>query len=232
MSICFTSRFFFFQSFSAAFNTLCKRLCTVTSYERAILKGNTCKIFKFNCSIRLDRVKMKDFWEEYSNELEDDEFRRYYRMDKSTFMALTSFINPQKRQYQGGRIQVRPHKMVAMTLFFLGSKLPFWQMSGLFGVSEECFIRITDYVMALLVAKIKEIIKWPSKDEYAHISSKFNRSERKPFPNVISAIDGCHIRISANENEKNAYRNYKRYHSIHLQAVCSFDCKFIDVFVG
>ena len=175
---------------------------------------------------------MKDFWEEYSLELEDDEFRRYYRMDKCTFRALTSFLDPRKRNYQGGRIQVRPHKMVAMTLFFLGSKMPFWQLSGLFGISEECFIRITEYVMDLLVGKIGDIIKWPSKDEYPHISDQFNRTGRKQFPNVIGAIDGCHIRISANEDEKQAYRNYKRYHSIHLQAVCTYDRKFIDVFVG
>ena len=56
--------------------------------------------------------------------------------------------------------------------------------------------------------------------------------ERSSFQMLFGAIDGCHIRISANENEKQAYRNYKRYHSIHLQAVCSYDCKFIDIFVG
>ena len=175
---------------------------------------------------------MKDFWEEYSNELEDDKFRRYYRMDKATFRALTSFLNPKTRKYQGGHIQVRPHKMVAMTLFFLGSKMPFWQLSGLFGISEECFICVTDYVMALLVGKISQIIKWPLKEEYEHIASEFNRTGRKKFPNVIGAIDGFHIRISPNENEKQAYRNYKRYHSIHLQAVCIYDRKFTDIFVG
>ena len=129
-------------------------------------------------------------------------------------------------------MQVRPHKMVAMTLFFLGSKLPFWQLSRLFGLSEECFIRITDYVMDLLVRKVAEIIKWPSKEDYGRISAQFNRNGKKPFPNVIGAIDGCHIRISPNDNEKQAYRNYKRYHSIHLQAVYSYAHKFIDVFVG
>ena len=66
---------------------------------------------------------MKDFWEEYSNGLEDDEFRRFYRMDKSTFKALTSFLNPKTRHYQGGHLQVRPHKMVAMTLFFFGQQV-------------------------------------------------------------------------------------------------------------
>ena len=54
----------------------------------------------------------------------------------------------------------------------------------------------------------------------------------RQFPNVIGAVDGCHIRISPNDDERTAYFNFKRYHSIHLQAVCSFDRKFTDIFVG
>ena len=86
--------------------------------------------------------------------------------------------------------------------------------------------------MDLLVSKIDKVIKWPCKDQYTHIASQFNLNGKKQFPNVIGVIDGCHIRISANENEKQAYRNYKQYHSIHLQAVCSYDRKFINIFVG
>ena len=184
------------------------------------------------CSIRLDRYKLKDFWEDYSLNLEDDEFRRYYRMDKGTFRALTAYLNPHTRDYQGGRVQVKPHKMVGMTLFYLGSKLPYKQLSGLFGVCKECYIRTTYYVLELLVDKCQEVIKWPAKDKYKHVASDFNRSSRRKFPNVIGAIDGCHIRIAANADEKNAYFNFKRYHSIHLQAVCTADHKFTDIFVG
>ena len=136
-------------------------------------------LFVFLYSIHLDRPKMQDFWEKYSSELEDDDFRRFYRMEKGTFRALTSYLNPKTRKYQGGRQQVAPHKMVGMTLFFLGSKLPYWQLSGIFGVCEECFIRVTDYIMQLLVEKSKEIIKWSSKDEYNHIASQFNRKRKR-----------------------------------------------------
>ena len=54
----------------------------------------------------------------------------------------------------------------------------------------------------------------------------------RQFPNVIGAVDGCHIRISPNDDERNAYFNFKHYHSIHLQAVSSYDRKFTDIFVG
>ena len=53
-------------------------------------------------------------------DLADDEFRRFYRMDHATLASLTSFLNPEVRNYQGGRLQVKLHKVVGMTLFYLG----------------------------------------------------------------------------------------------------------------
>ena len=131
---------------------------------------------------------MQDFWEQYSYELHDEDFRRYYQMDKATFQALTTYLNPKIRKYQGGRKQVRPHKMVGMTLFFLGCKLPFWQISGIFGVSEECCIRIIEYTLGLLVSKSGEVIKWPAKDQYRHVAAAFNCNNKR-FENVKIVIN-------------------------------------------
>ena len=168
----------------------------------------------------------------YSTEIGDDDFRRYYRMDRATFEALKTFLNPAVRTYQGGREQVSPHKMLGMTLFFLGSKLPYFQLSGIFGVSSECFIRSTNYIIQLLNEKCPDVIKWPRKEDYKKIADIFNKSGRRQFPNVIGAVDGCHIRISPKKSEIQSYRNFKQFHSIHLQAVCLADRKFTDIFVG
>ena len=80
-------------------------------------------------------------------------------MDRATFEALKTFLNLAVRTYQGGREQVSPHKMLGMTLFFLGSKLPYFQLSGIFGVSSECFIRSTNYIIQLLNEKCPDVIK-------------------------------------------------------------------------
>ena len=164
--------------------------------------------------------------------LADDEFHRFYRMDRATLASLTSFLNPEVRNYQGGRLQVKPHKVVGMTLFYLGSRLPYLQLATMFGVSEECFIHSTTYVMDLLNEKCKEVIKWPQKEDYEKISDDFNKSKRRQFPNIIGAIDGCHICISPKSQEIQSHRNFKSFHSIHLQAVCLPDRKFTDIFVG
>ena len=78
-------------------------------------------------------------------------------MDRGTFEALKTFLNPAVHMYQGGREQMSPHKMLGMTLFFLGSKLPYFQMSGIFWVSSECFIRSTNYIIQLLNKKCLDV---------------------------------------------------------------------------
>ena len=165
-------------------------------------------------------------------ELADDEFCRFYHMERTTLASLTSFLNPQVRVYQGGRVQLRPHKIGGMTLFYLGSRLPYLQLATLFGVSEECFIRSTTYIMDLLNQKCKDVIKWPQKEDYENISGDFNKTKRRQFPNIIGAIDGCHIRISPKCDEIQSHRNFKSFHSIHFQAICLSDRRFTDIFVG
>ena len=180
----------------------------------------------------MNRPKNPHFWETVSSQLADDDFRRYYRMNKSTFTSLKQFLNPPKRVYQGGRVQLDSAKAVGMTLCYLGTRLPYKLLAGFFGVSEEAFIRSTDDIMELLCEQVNTVIKWPAKDEYEGIASEFDKKRRRRFPNIIGAIDGCHIRISPRKSECNAYYNFKRFHSIHLQAVCTADRKFTDIFVG
>ena len=153
-------------------------------------------------------------------------------MDRGTLSALKTFLNPTTRSYQGGRLQVSPFKMVGITMFFLGSSLPYFTLAGIFSISEDCFIRCTDYIMALLNEKCKEVIKWPQKHEYRSVADNFDKKKKRKFPNITGAIDGCHVQISPSKKEVQGYRNFKQFHSIHLQAVCLYDCKFTDIFVG
>ena len=96
-------------------------------------------------------------------------------MDRSTFTALTAYLNPPTRSYQGGRVQVGPHKMVAITLCYLGSRFTYRQLSGMFGLSDQCVFQITEYIMGLLNEKSKHVIKWPKKEEYPEIAGEFNK---------------------------------------------------------
>ena len=61
-------------------------------------------------------------------------------MNKEVLYDLVNYINPQTREHKGGRPQVEPDKMVAMTLYFLGNKSAYKQLVTQFGVSEDTFI--------------------------------------------------------------------------------------------
>ena len=145
----------------------------------------------------MNQSKAIGFWEDICPTLEDDDFRRYFRMNAATLKSLCTFLRPKRCAYQGGREEVAPLKAVAMTLTFLGSQLPYKQLSGFFRVSEACLIHTTEYVMKLLNEKSNVVIKWPEKNDFACIAGEFNNKRWRCFPNVIGCIDGCHIRIAA-----------------------------------
>ncbi|KAL3216398.1 hypothetical protein MRX96_033094 [Rhipicephalus microplus] len=52
------------------------------------------------------------------------------------------------------------------------------------------------------------------------------------LPDVIGAIDACHVRITRPTECKEDYSNRKKFHSIIVQAVCDADMVFTHVFVG
>ena len=96
-------------------------------------------------------------------------------MNSDTFRALLRFLNPPKRDYKGGRIQVASSKMLAMTLNFLGSQTTIRQLARQFGVTTDAFIQNTERVMQVMMVKAKYVIKWPNKEDYANIAAKFNK---------------------------------------------------------
>ncbi len=56
--------------------------------------------------------------------------------------------------------------------------------------------------------------------------------DKTGFPGVIGAIDGTHIPIPAPTLHRNRYINRKGHASIQLQAVCTLQMMFLDVYTG
>ena len=96
-------------------------------------------------------------------------------MNKETLRSLTNYLRPTRRSYQGGREQIGPAKMVAVAVAFLGSQSPCKQLSNMFGMTESCFVKVSEYIMKLVTDNSQHIIKWPSKDQYAEIAQEFNK---------------------------------------------------------
>lgn len=70
----------------------------------------------------------------------------------------------------------------------------------------------------------------PTEQDFLKISENFYKDWG--FPHVIGAIDGRHIRIRKPPNSGSLYYNYKKFHSIVLQAVVDASNRFIIIDVG
>lgn len=97
-------------------------------------------------------------------------------------------------------------------------------------MSKNTAWRCTIKVAEVLNSKSGEFIRWPRGRELTGVQEQF--FEIGGFPNVIGAVDGSHIEISAPSVDGNSYVNRKGFHSLNLQGVCDAQLRFIDVFAG
>lgn len=93
--------------------------------------------------------------------------------------------------------------------------------------------RVLDFLLSISEREIR----WPNDEEAARNKRAFRALGRcdgveAGLPDVIGAIDGCHVRITRPTVCEEDYYNRKKFHSIILQAVCDADMVFTDVFVG
>lgn len=70
----------------------------------------------------------------------------------------------------------------------------------------------------------------PDMQDWLNIANRFEQLWQ--FPNCLGAIDGKHIRIQCPPNAGSEFFNYKKYHSIVLQAVVDAEGNFITIDVG
>ncbi|KAH7957946.1 hypothetical protein HPB51_028065 [Rhipicephalus microplus] len=136
-----------------------------------------------------------------------------------------------------GRQKITALKTMLITLAYLGTQ---WSMNAIadkFGVSESTVHVAIRRVLDFLLSISEREIRWPNDEEAARNKRAFRALGRcdgveAGLPDVISAIDGCHVRITRPTDCEEDYYNSNEFHSIILQAVCDADMVFFGVFVG
>lgn len=73
-------------------------------------------------------------------------------------------------------------------------------------------------------------IAWPSDNDARSVITGFQGKSK--FPNVLGAIDGSHIEITAPKEHASSYINRKGFHSVVLQGVCDHKLRFLHCSVG
>ena len=84
---------------------------------------------------------------------------------------------------------------------------------------------------ALLLRLKDQFIKFPlTRQELQELIDEFE--EEYEIPQIVGAIDGCHIEINAPPENHEDYFNRKQQYSVNLQAIVNCNLKFIHVSFG
>ncbi|XP_076669886.1 uncharacterized protein LOC143369612 [Andrena cerasifolii] len=180
-------------------------------------------------SERKVRVRNKNYVETnvplYSNNL----FKEHFRMSRVSFEMLINEIGNVMIGGQNNPVDLITKIM--FTIWMLAKPESFLSVGDRFGIAKSSGHGIFCEITAAIVKLRPKYVKCPNPETYDSISHVFEQPSRG-FPNVIGAIDGCHIPCKQPTDNATNYYNRKGFHSIILQGVCDNKVRFIDICVG
>ncbi|XP_011859380.1 PREDICTED: putative nuclease HARBI1 [Vollenhovia emeryi] len=108
------------------------------------------------------------------------------------------------------------------TIWILAKPESYLAAGDRFNLAKSTAHSVVKEITNVLVNILPNYVRWPD---------VFKRRSHG-IPNVVGAIDGCHIPCKAPINNANDFYNRKGFHSIVLQGICDHKARFIDIFVG
>jgi len=180
---------------------------------------------------RLQHPRQCGFARHLLEEKSEVDFFRNLRVTRQTFANLVSLIDEKHHaRYPGGFPPLTNEECLMVTLWYLGTKCSYREISELFGYSESCIFQCVQMTLYIICAEADTYIKWPTPDEATAIEKEFKLVAG--FPGVIGAIDGCHIEIKAPDDVQADYIDKNNRHSINLLAVCDINKTFTYIGAG
>ena len=130
------------------------------------------------------------------------------------------------------RKAITVRRQVAITLYWLADTAQYRTIANLFGVGKSTICGIVKQVCEVIVRMLlpRYIYVPRSRQE---VQEKIDGFEsRAGFPQVVAAVDGCHVPIIGPEQSPDDYINWKGFHSLILQGLVDFEYRFLDICVG
>lgn len=165
-------------------------------------------VFTFQCAIAFETMLDEQCYNGW--------FCRHLRCSQATFRKLCSMLR--------GHFDQKPYKkysferVVACTLFHLGSSGGFRETAQAFGVSKAwCIVNVNSIVRVLTQLRSTHIKLPATPEEWEIEVSAFHRVQG--FPLCCGAIDGTLIAINRPQEFEGWY-NRKGFPSLNVQAVC------------
>ncbi|KAJ8911516.1 hypothetical protein NQ315_012488 [Exocentrus adspersus] len=180
--------------------------------------------------IIMQEMKNQNYLEEVVPEYSNEVFFEHFRLSREVVNTIAERYEdtPELHSDSGPYGDIGALNQVLIYLWYIGHQTAsFRDVGDRFNVTISTVHRIIRRLIYFLSNLSSEIILWPNDDGKRISEEHFSQ---KGFPNVIGAIDGCHIKIDKPQNDPDSYINRKGYYSI--QRVCDHRRKILDVFIG
>ena len=155
-----------------------------------------------------------------------------FRMERKTFEELSRiFRGDLMKQETRMRKPVSLEKRIAVGLWRLSTGNSYCSCGLQFGLGKSTAKVICQEFEEALCRKKDLFIPFPyMADEVQAVMNDFE--EEYHFPQIVGAVDGCHIEINAPPENKEDYFNRKQYYSINVQGIVNPQLHFQHIAVG
>ncbi|KAG7545683.1 Harbinger transposase-derived nuclease domain [Arabidopsis suecica] len=186
------------------------------------------------------KERTTDWWDRVSRpDFPEDEFRREFRMSKSTFNLICEELDTTvTKKNTMLRDAIPAPKRVGVCVWRLATGAPLRHVSERFGLGiSTCHKLVIEVCRAIYDVLMPKYLLWPSDSEINSTKAKFESVHK--IPNVVGSIYTTHIPIIAPKvhvaayfNKRHTERNQKTSYSITVQGVVNADGIFTDVCIG
>ena len=167
-------------------------------------------------------------WASYDS-LSPREFRKKYRVTKDVFDHVLGLIED---DLSHGGTSVPPLMMLLIFLEKMGHGVCNFHLVCSYGLNN----RLCHHVLHKVAENLRVLghtskMCWPTYTE--QIASAAYFAQKQPLiDKAFGAIDGTHVRVRENKDQKHYFMNRKGFSSITVMAVCDAFMRFIWVTVG
>ena len=159
-------------------------------------------------------------------------WKEHFRVTRETFEYLCDLVRVDlQKQHTRFRSPVSVEERVGLALWRLATGNSYRSCGLQFGLGKSTAKSIcSEFEQAVFTLKDR-FIKFPLTIQ--EIRNKMEEFEESyGIPQIMGAIDGCHIEINAPPDNHEDYFNRKQHYSVNLQGIVDSNLKFIHATVG
>ena len=159
-------------------------------------------------------------------------WKEHFRVTRKTFEYLCDLVGVNlQKQHMRFRSPVSVEERVGLALWRLATGNSYRSCGLQFGLGKSTAkIICSEFEQAIFNLKDR-FIQFPLTIQ--EIRNKMDEFEESyGIPQIMGAIDGCHIEINAPPDNHEDYFNRKQHYSVNLQGIVDSNLKFIHASVG